>query len=152
MTLQFNGAVPDTASMSRELASFSDSIEANTVVANAVPLVSGTVANVAQITLTPGVWEIAGVVVYHNAASTVMADALQGISRNTGAVDQQGSYSCDLQGLASAIDLSYVTPTFRMVCTPAQGTLTVYLIARSNFTVSTVSAYGNIRAWRVTPL
>ena len=112
---------------------------------SAVALTTGVAANVVSLSLTPGLWEVSGLVAYHNNATTVMSDAEQGTSVTSATLGPLGSYTYDLVGLASAEDLFYVTPTQKI---NVSVTTTVYLVSKVDFTVSTAAAYGFIQAWR----
>lgn len=123
--------------------------ESAVAVGSAVALTTGVAANVTSLTLEPGDWDVSGVVLYHGGAGTVPNDVLQGISQTSATVPGAGDYSYDAVGIAvGAEDWAYRTPTVRVF---VQATTTVYLVSRSDFSVSTLAVYGRIRARRITP-
>ncbi len=119
--------------------------------ASAISLSTDTPANVTSISLTAGDWDVFGTVVVIVANGTSFSSAV-GVINTTSAsltdVSTWGAYygSSVLAPYTQAAALSLVPPTQRF---SLSGTTTIYLIAQSSFSVSTVKACGIISARRV---
>lgn len=116
---------------------------------SATTLSNGVINNIGAIQLTAGDWDVSGVVAYHSASgTTIPADVKQGISTTSATLGALGTFSYDYiaVALAAADDPVYPTPVVRI---SIAATTTVYLIGMSDFTVSTLIAYGQMRARRV---
>ena len=124
--------------------------ELKTVLASgsAVSLTTNTTANVTSVSLTAGDWEVSGVVDFTPGATTSLTQRTAGVSTTSATLGAQDSMSQTsvAANVPGANVISQVTPNVRIsvaVTTP------VYLVARALFTVSTLAAYGSIRARRV---
>ena len=124
--------------------------ELKTVLASgsAVSLTTNTTANVTSVSLTAGDWEVSGVVDFTPGATTSLTQRTAGVSTTSATLGAQDSMSQTsvAANVPGANVISQVTPNVRIsvaVTTP------VYLVARALFTVSTLTAYGSIRARRV---
>ena len=117
--------------------------------ASASSLTTNTNKNVTSIILTPGEWDVSGVVCYKPAGTTVMTSMQHGVSTiiSTLPVTPEFASSLSLNDV-STIDIQCVCPV-RRVSVPAGTTQTVYLVAKAVFTTSTCSVYGGIRANRI---
>lgn len=115
---------------------------------SAVSLTTATTANVTSISLTAGDWDVDGIVQYTPAASTSVTQLTQGSSSTTATVGAQGTFSkwVTAANVLTAVDPAWVIPTTRV---SIAATTTIYLVANATFTVSTLTAYGLIRARRV---
>lgn len=106
--------------------------------------------NEVGITLTPGDWDIQGVVNFNGAAGTTASDlsiwigTAKGTSA-TGEVDY-ANYNRNLQAWSAPVRATLVTPVWRV---SIASSTTYYLKALATFAVSTLSAIGSIRARRV---
>jgi hypothetical protein len=124
--------------------------EASLVIGSAVSLTTNTDATVVSFSLTPGDWDVSAVCGFTPAASTSITHISAGVSTTAAtmptALGAQTaiSFPAIVPG-ATTEWLWPVTPT-RLNLTV---TTTVYLIAHAFFTVSTLGAYGVIRARRV---
>lgn len=124
-------------------------VSANLASGSAISLSTGVVANITNISLTAGDWDLSGVVLYHSASgTTIPADVKQGISTTSATMGAQGNFSYDYIGIALSAtdDPAYTTPVVRV---SISATTTVYLVCDSDFSVSTLTAYGFVRARRV---
>jgi hypothetical protein len=122
-------------------------LSAQLLLASAVSLSNGVAANVLSLALTAGDWDVSGVVAYHSATgTTIPSDVKQGFSTTSATMGAQGTYTYDYIGLAITDDPFYLTPTDRIQVPP--GGATIYLVSQADFTVSTLTAYGNLRARR----
>lgn len=116
-------------------------------VASAVSLASGTSANITSVSLTAGDWDVSGVIDFHPSGTTTMTLLQGGNSLVTNTLGlQDTSFAVTIAGATSSIDLSFPIPVFRR---SLAATTTIYLVTSATFGVSTLSAYGTIRARRV---
>lgn len=114
------------------------------VAGSAVALTTATAANVISITLTPGEWDVTGVVKYPMSGATAESFA-QGISTTSATLGASPTYMEQVSNLAAVTStLSAPTPVVHLVLTAAS--TTVYLVTSCTFSVGSVSAYGDIRA------
>lgn len=125
-------------------------VESIIPVGSAVSLTTGTAANVTSLSLTAGDWDINAIVVFGNGVGTVVLDAVASISLTTdvqtarGKTDRGEFVGFTGQAPQDSPEVS-VGPT-RLAL---NATTTVYLVAAADFSVSTLNAYGQIRARRV---
>jgi hypothetical protein len=116
----------------------------------AVSITSGAPTNVTSISLTAGDWDLNGICSFIPAATTSLTFAACSTSTTTGANDQTNgrftgfSFAAVVPG-TNVQSYGPVGPTRFSLST----TTTVFLVAQSNFTVSTNAAFGVIRARRV---
>lgn len=115
-----------------------------------ITLTTNTPANVTSIILTPGDWEITGVVDYLPAATTTVISLQQASSTTTANFD--GTQDADsVSALCGGVPNSQMRlpiPTRRIqVSGPAS--VTVYLVTRAIFGTSTLKAWGSINARRM---
>lgn len=116
---------------------------------SAVALTTATVANVTSIALTAGVWDVTGVVDFHPDTTTTSTYMRGGSSTTSATLGAQDSYFSNTFAIATtAVDASEVIPVTRYTV-PSNATTTVYLVAVAGFAISTMTAYGTIRATRV---
>lgn len=113
----------------------------------AISLTSGTAANIASISLTAGDWDITGGVQFVNGATT--STTFQGVwisttSATFSALADDGYVSYN-GGAFVNYNAAYATGVKRL---QLSSTTTVFISVLSNFTVSTCTAYGKIRARR----
>lgn len=125
-----------------------EQITASVAQGSAVALSTGTAKNVTSITLTPGDWEVEGVVGFIPAASTSITGTAQGASATADTLGAAGSYLSEV----TAAVVPGAVPVFKQA--PKQrfsvaSSTVVYLVASATFTVSTLGAFGTIRARRV---
>jgi hypothetical protein len=116
---------------------------------SSVSLSTGTGATVTSISLTAGDWDVSGDVAFTFGATTSYTFIGGGVSTTAatlGGVDNNFQFVTAASVPTNAIDMVKPTPTVRI---SISGTTTVYLIAQSNFSVSTLKAYGSIRARRI---
>jgi len=113
-----------------------------------VALATGVVSNVGSIALTPGDWDVDGTVDFLPAATTSLTELIFGLSTATGALGGQDTFG-QLSSAAEVPGANLIvqrTPTVRI---SIAANTTVYLVAEGVFTVSTLNAFGTIRARRV---
>lgn len=124
-------------------------IESTIGLGSAVSLTTGVVANITSISLTAGDWDVSGVIIMDSGATTNVTRVMCGINSTSATVDVT-------KGYYSHIHSGYVPGSGQFRGMPLNtsrfslsATTTIYLLALSNFTVSTCSAYGTISARRV---
>lgn len=114
----------------------------------AVGLTTGTQTNIATITLTPGDWDVSGTIslVFGAGTTTGYARASIGATSATVMADNTAwSAGVSLNG-AGGVDSAAAMPVTRFsVATNTP----IYLVYQGTFSVSTLSAYGSIRARRM---
>lgn len=117
---------------------------------SAVPVTTATAKTVAQITLTVGDWDVSGMVNALTATTTSVTGYAGSLSTTTNALDTNpGKFSQVLSGAfvpGNSSTLGIPLPAMRFSVTT---NTTVFLVAYMNFTASTMTAYGIIRARRV---
>lgn len=115
--------------------------------ATAVSLTNATSANITSISLTAGDWDVSGVVHVIPAGTTVVSGYNIGISTTSATLGDDTTQFSDSGFTKSAgFGGRYVTPVVRI---SVASTTTVYLVGQVNFTTSTCTANGYIRARRV---
>lgn len=121
-------------------------LQAQVTVGSAVALTTGVTANVTSISLTAGDWDVTGVIDIHPAATTNINNVTIGSSATSATIGPQDSSVTDTYQVTSTVDLSHSIPVQRYsLAAPT----TVYLVINATFSVSTLSAYGTIKARRV---
>lgn len=118
--------------------------------ASATSLTTGTPKNITSISLGAGDWDVSGVVAFLPAATTSVTVYIAAINTTSAtlpvaAAGGRAQHSSAAQVPGGAQDVLGI-PTVRL---SLSGTTTVYLVGQANFTVSTMTAYGGIRARRM---
>ena len=112
-------------------------------------LVTATGKDVITLSLAPGAWDVRGTA-YFTFGTTTSFTALQaGISTAANTLGAEDTFSSIVTAAnvpTAALDMGVATPTLRINCLVAT---TVRLVVSCVFTVSTLQAYGTIRAFRV---
>lgn len=128
-------------------------ISSSVLQASKISLTSGVAANVTSISLTAGDWDVSGSVAFEPAATTLTTVAF-GSATTTSATSPAVGTENNIGGTYTTG--SGTTPAgwsslanFGSTRFSLSGTTTIYLVAFSNFSVSTNSAYGFIGARRV---
>lgn len=117
----------------------------------AVSLVTSTAKDVVTISLTPGDWDVTGIVDFLFATTTNTTDLAAGTSTTLNTLGPDDTYvniTYPSSGnvIASSLRLSIPCPVTRY---SLAATTTLHLVAFATFTVSTTTAFGTIRARRV---
>lgn len=149
-TSQTGGIVGTTTNNNANAGSVGEFVESIVPIASEVTLTSAATSDVTSISLTAGDWDVCGIVYFDPGASTVYNVVLGGVSttsatapsRDTG---NQGILKGPTAGFDTANNLGLVLPQVRL---SLSGTTTTYLTCNSTFTISTLKAYGAIRARR----
>lgn len=146
----FSGGQPDQIAMRNLIETLYGSYqETSLLIADKVALITDTAKTVVSLALTPGDWDVSGVVAYVPGASTSITFLRQSISATA---DTDGAAIASRASASAAVvpgatnTPNHDTPVVRLNLTaPA----TYYLVAHAVFSVSTLSAYGIIRARRI---
>ncbi len=110
-----------------------------------VTLTSPNVSNVTSISLTAGIWDVSGIVMFGGGPVTGTATGAS-IVTTTATTGTQGDNYITSPVVSTALDYGIVIPQYRL---SLNATTTVYLTAIAIFTVGSVVAYGRISAVRV---
>lgn len=111
---------------------------------SAITFTNPTAANITSISLTAGIWDVTGVVMFNGAVTGVATGASIGTVSAT--IGTQGDNYVTTPFQSTTIDLGITVPPYRISLT---STTTVYLVGISLFTVGTSKGYGRISATRV---
>lgn len=130
-------------------------ITATVPVGSAVALATGVAANVTSISLTAGDWDVSGVVDHNIAATTSVTQINSGVSLTSATLASQaggaglGTDPTSTLSYAAMVPGAGIVQGAPLVRISLAATTTVYLVAQDTFTLSTISAYGTLRARRV---
>lgn len=112
----------------------------------AVSLTTATVADVTSLALTPGDWDVEGVVDFNLTGATT-TDWTAGLSATSATLGSQDQYA------SQPLVLTLHTDTYGMVTPKARISIaantTIYMNAKATFSAGTVAAFGTLRARRV---
>lgn len=126
-------------------------LSATVVQASAVALTTATPANITSISLTAGDWDVSGVAVFLSGATTSLNLISASISQTSATMDfTAGSFSnTNYPAGGTVLGVTNNTLVNNTVRISLSGTTTIYFVASCTFTVSTLKAWGIIRARRV---
>jgi hypothetical protein len=124
-------------------------IESDIVLGSAISLTSNVAANITSISLTPGDWDVSAIGRIHsNNASTSFTNGLASISTVSATLNPADGVAVSTPALVVGNGVNYCALGVPSARISISVTTTVYLVARSAFTVSTAQAYGKISARR----
>lgn len=109
-------------------------------------ITTGTVTNATSISLTAGDWDVSGVARFNPAGTTILSSQATGVSPTSATSAGFGTVNSLNFATAAGIGCQLVAPVARITLS---ATTTIFLIVVANFTVSTCTADGFIRARRV---
>jgi hypothetical protein len=126
-------------------------VSATVASGSAVSLTTNVAADVTSISLTAGDWDVSGTVGFNGGGGTSVTNLTGSISTTTATVGGNGKQvsfvtAANVINTAGAGSPFLTTPRVRI---SIAATTTVYLVAYGLFSVSTLSAYGEITARRV---
>lgn len=123
-----------------------EQIQSTVASGSAVTLTTATAKDVTSITLTPGIWDITGVIQFTGGAitGTQIICSISTTSNTLNAATGDATTSSPTVPTAGS-DVNCTVPVLRQ---RISSNTTYYLVARSTFTVGTVTAYGRISAVR----
>ena len=129
---------------------------------SAVSLTTATPANIASIALTSGDWDVDCQVEFTPAASTSVTQSNAAMSLTSATLSTQPGGTVGIATLGPepimtinqaaavpAAGYALAPTTVRVTVAQSNNTATVFLVAQATFTVSTMAAFGSIRARRV---
>jgi hypothetical protein len=111
-----------------------------------VSLTNATAANVASISLGPGIWFVQAIAQVVPAGTTVISNVVVGVSTTSATQGALGSFTAAATGAAAGFSQTPASPWVRV---PLGSTTTVFAIVNASFSVSTCTANGFISALRV---
>lgn len=128
--------------------------EASVLFTAPVAVANETGLSIAQITLPPGNWEITGLVGIVPAVGTNVIRFFGGISKIQNSFDNQMDIALTYYGTGGIVPVPAPgNATFPRMALPTDrfafnAATTVYLTVQAGFSVSTLSMFGDIQAWR----
>lgn len=128
-----------------------ESINASVDQSTPVAITNGDVINVTSIVLTPGVWDVSGIVMFTGLTTTTRQNASLGTGSGVITLASYGNNTISSTFVSTTVeDVGLSIPSFRQLVPVGGGNLTVYLKARATFSVSSSpGSYGRISATRV---
>ena len=142
---QTAGIVGTTTNNVPNAGSVGEVIAASVAGSSAVPLTSGTIANVTSISLTPGDWDVWGNVAFSPSATISEAEgAVSQTSANFPGIIAGGIFIYPYTSGSAALTVGATGATVMRLA----ATTTVYLTASATFSSGTCAAYGVIYARR----
>lgn len=156
-TLQLSGSnltlgqLPGTATNDNAATGYvGEYIQSVVVQGSPVSLTSGAGANITNISLTAGDWDVWGIVGFIPGSTTNYTLLIGSISTTSATAGTIGTFGradhAFGAGIVGGNNNCFAIPTLRL---SLSATTTVYIVVNSNFTVSTLSGYGSIGARRV---
>jgi len=153
----FGGGLTGTATNNSVAAGgIGELITATVVVGSAVALTTATGANITSVSLTAGDWDVSCVADFTPAATTSITQLQAGLGTTTATLlGQAGGGGVGTDPFVSTVmpatvpaagPLHLALPATRVLL---GSTTTIFFVANCTFTVSTLSAYGTIRARRM---
>jgi len=115
-------------------------------VGSGVALTTDTVANVTSISLTAGDWDVNGWVGFRSGGATTITYLRTTISVTSATTNSAWQSNIETTITANAVDPSLQLGSYRQ---SLSSTTTIYLTAQAGFAVSTLKAFGTLRARRV---
>lgn len=150
------GITGTTTNNSAQAGSVGEYITATVVAGSAVALTTATGANITSISLTAGDWDVSAVADFTPGATTSITVLSAGLGTTTATLlGQAGGGGVGTDPLVTitqpatvpaAGPLHLALPPTRVLIA---STTTIFFVANCTFTVSTLSAYGTIRARRI---
>jgi hypothetical protein len=117
---------------------------------SAVGIATGTPIDIAAVSLTAGDWDVTGQVYYTAAATTSITTLASSLSATTATMDNTTLGAATRHaGAAFVPGAAVMTYPIGPLRVSLAATTTYYLVASANFTVSTLTGHGIIRARRV---
>ncbi len=146
---QTNGIVGTTTNNNANAGSVGEYVQSVLATGSSVTLATGVTSNVTSISLTAGDWDVTGAVDFTFGATTSYTNLIGSVSSTSatiGAQDSKFDFETPAAVPTAGADATFPLPVVRF---SLSGTTTVFLVAQGTFTVSTLKAYGTIRARRI---
>lgn len=144
---QTNGIVGTTTNNNANAGSVGEFLSATLTTGSAITLANDIQANVITLSLPPGDWECGGVISFKFAASTSYTAVAYGLSTVSISLlsDTSTGRFATPAAVPGAMTITLPLPNVRFSLAV---TTTIYLVGYSLFSVSTLTAFGHIRARR----
>ena len=148
------GVVGTTTNNNAAAGQVGESTSSTVAAGAAVALTTGVAANVTSLVLTPGDWNVNGSVDHAIGATTSITQLNASISLTSTTLSPQaggsglGSDATATFSFAAMVPAANIVQNIPFVRLSIAVTTTIYLVAQDAFTLSTVSAFGTIRARR----
>jgi hypothetical protein len=125
-------------------------VSAEVLAASAIPLTTGTAANVTSISLTAGDWDVRAAIGFNPNGATTISELVGAITTTSATVptppaSSVAGYSRLRLSFTTGAADSFALSTVRL---SLASTSTVYLVAQSAFATNTQGAYGKLEARR----
>jgi hypothetical protein len=143
-----NGIVGTTAGDNANAGSDGESIQASTT-ATSVSMTSATVTNITQVTLTPGDWNVSGVVSLNCSGSVGITNGYGGVTTTSAATPPFGQYAQIASTEVSSVGFLSLVLTTPIVRFNVSSTTLVYLTGFQTCTSGTLTGGGTILARRI---
>ena len=145
-----NGHQNGTATNDNAAAGELGEIVSASVAAPGSAITASTPINITSITLSAGDWDVFGYVAFAPAAATSVTQYLASVSTTSATIDVTTPFAFNQQSTAAQVPGGLTTTIITgPVRVSVASNTTVFIVARSIFTASTMTAYGGIRARRV---
>lgn len=144
-----SGIIGTTTSDSAAAGSVGEVISSTVAFGSAVSLSTGAATTITSIDLTAGDWDVTSHIAFFPAATTSVTVLESGINTTTNAINNAVAQYASNARAASVPGANIITQDIPDYRVSLAGTTTYYIVARATFTVSTMTAYGIIRARRV---
>jgi len=145
-----SGIIGTTTNNNAAAGSVGEYVESSIATGSQVSLTDDTTTNITSISLTAGDWDVRAVGYFDGAAGTTLFDGRFSVTTTSATIDSSNGrvvwWPYNGAAFGNGADASLSIPPARF---SLSGTTTVYLVARGNFSASTLAAYGIISARRI---
>lgn len=133
-------------------------ISASVVRSSAITVTSGATLNVVSISLTAGDWDVQATITIEPSGTTVVTNFTPAISTTSitlpgadtiGVPDSTGQIRMDINYPAGYVPTSVISQGIPSTRVSLSGTVTYFLVLRSNFSISAETVYGSLFARRM---
>jgi len=146
---QTSGITGTTTNNNANAGAVGEYVQSVLATGSSVTLATGVTSNVTSISLTAGDWDVTGAVDFTFGATTSYTNLIGSVSSTSATIGGQDSkfdFETPAAVPTAGADATFPLPVVRF---SLSGTTTVFLVAQGTFTVSTLKAYGTIRARRI---
>lgn len=144
-----SGIIGTTTNDSAAAGSVGEFVSSTVVQGSAVSVTSGAATNITSISLTAGDWDVRGNVIHIPAATTNVTQLATNINTVSATLNAAADRLAVTTYPGSVLGANNASAPPVICRLSLSGTTTVYLIAFPSFTVSTMTAWGQIQARRV---
>lgn len=147
MTWPFKGVQGTTTNDSAAAGYVGEYVSSVVGIGAAVALATNTASTITSISLSPGDWDVFGDIDFHPAATTASTYYIGGISLvNATLGTAETTVASPFAIATTGVDASQTIPVIRVSITVQT---TIYLVTTAGFTVSSMTAYGSLKARRM---